>query len=51
MKKMTNKIKAKYPDIKKPYDKKIRMFPCRSFNMGLQTATFFYVDHQDLAHF
>ena len=42
-------LKANDPSLKRPYDDKIGAYPCRSFNLGRQTATRPHVDSANLA--
>lgn len=56
MKKTVEKIKVHrdgLPDegqgLRRPYDKQIGEFPCRSFNLGAKTATFPHTDQGNLA--
>ena len=38
------------PSLRKPYDGKVGVFPCRSFNLGGQAVTAPHVDEKNLAH-
>ena len=42
-------IKAKSPSLKRPYDDSVGVYPCRSFNLGKQTASYPHVDLANLA--
>jgi hypothetical protein len=56
MKHVVEKIRASCdgpnsgPALRKPYDKKVGVFPCRSFNLGGQAVTAPHVDEKNLAH-
>lgn len=56
MKQVVEKIRASRdglssgPVLRKPYDSKVGVFPCRSFNMGGQAVTAPHVDEKNLAH-
>jgi hypothetical protein len=38
-----------HPGLRKDYDKKVGVFPCRSFNLGDQSASYPHVDEKNLA--
>jgi hypothetical protein len=40
-------LKAKNPSLQRPYNDKVGAYPCRSFNLGRQTASY---PHLDLAN-
>ena len=42
-------IKAKSPSLKRPYDNSLGVYPCQSFNLGKQTASYPHVDVANLA--
>ena len=56
MKHTVERIRASYdgpssgPGLRKPYDGKVGVFPCRSFNLGGQAVTVPHVDEKNLAH-
>lgn len=56
MKHAVEKIRASHeglspgPVLRKLYDEKVGVFPCRSFNMGGQAVTAPHVDEKNLAH-
>jgi hypothetical protein len=56
MKQVVERIRASYdgpnsgPSLRKPYDGKAGVFPCRSFNLGGQAVTGPHVDEKNLAH-
>lgn len=49
MKATVNSIRERLPSLKRPYDERAGVYPCRSFNLGRHTASYPHTDTCNLA--